>query len=124
MLTYGRTTHAQGQEAMGEGGMMMKITCILVLFATSTYAQTNTGILSGGCKDVASFITYHFGLNNKPSVTSSAADRTVTMTYFKPETLSIMLLVITRDLCAAKVTAINHASEGPLVNALKVRFHK
>ena len=95
-----------------------------MLRAASISAQTNTGLMPASCKDVASYVVDYFGLSNKPLVTSSAADRTVTMTYLKPERLTVLFLLITKSLCAAKVTTVNHVAERPLANALKARFHK
>ena len=117
--------HAVGVESNNEVTRMKRAICILVLATASMCAaQTNTGVLSGDCKDVASYIVDYFGLSNKPVVTSSAAERTVTMIYLKPDKLSVMLLLLPKGVCAGKVTAVNHSAEGPLVNALKARFHK
>jgi hypothetical protein len=102
----------------------MRLFAVLLLATASMSAQINTGLLPASCKDVASYIVDYFGPSNKPLVKSSAADRTVTMTYMKPESLTVTLLLITGGLCAAKVTAVNQVAESPLVNALKARFHK
>ena len=103
---------------------MKRAICILVLGTASIRAQTTTGVLTADCKDVASYVVDYFGLANRPQVTGSAAHRTVTMTYLRPERLTVLLLLITKGICAAKVTTVSHVAERPLVNALKARFHK
>jgi hypothetical protein len=104
--------------------MMRNVLCILVLGTAWARAEIQTGVLPASCKDVASFVVNRFGLSNKPLVTSSAADRRVTITYLKPTNLTVTLLFITSSLCGGEVTAVDHVSERPLVNALKARFHK